>query len=203
MKIAMNPKIILCLALVLSGGLFGCSTVQHSTKNVHLVGIPLNVFEKVEQQIPKIAPANVFVRTPASNVWHGEESVSANFYIQNNPGYAPIPKQPPGIPPPSGFSGPSQIPVIDLSVTITRYASSIDATQAVEQNLMLRPVMFPSKNYKGATLYDYSSGVGNMICQSGEYVIEIELFAEAAGALKMKVLNAVLTELDSTSSRSK
>ena len=80
---------------------------------------------------------------------------------------------------------------------IARYPSSRDAQHALQSSLFQRPALTPPKeNYRGASLYRYTSGGGTTICHAGEYIIEINPYSEGARPLTMKVLDIVLGELD-------
>jgi len=94
------------------------------------------------------------------------------------------------------------IPYIDLVVSIHRYASTEDALLDLEKTLRLRPATTPAKEqYKGGILYNYGSGK-NAICQVGTYIVEISPYSEDSRPLVMKVLDAVLAQLNSTSHKS-
>jgi hypothetical protein len=162
----MKPKLILCLALVLSGGLFGCS---HSP-NPNAAARLQNIFKEIEHQFPELGSANITSGTSSSGeVWKGEQYATAWFG--------------------------------SFRITIHRYASSDGAHKDVESSLRLRPATFqPKEIYKGTTLYRYQIASGKVmtaICQSGQYIIEINSSTERASQLTMKVLDAVLAELHS------
>jgi hypothetical protein len=92
------------------------------------------------------------------------------------------------------------VPIVDIFLTITRYASLAAAQKDIEQNLLLRQVMPQSRTiYNGAIPYNYTSG-GTMICQAGEYIIELNPSEQATSSV-MKVLDAVLAELKSTAAK--
>ena len=89
----------------------------------------------------------------------------------------------------------------DIAVTIHRYASSGDEEQDVEKSLFRDRQERPAtkEKYKGADLYRWRSGGGQVVCQDGLYVIEITPFREGASPVVMKVLDVVLAQLNSTS----
>jgi hypothetical protein len=53
----------------------------------------------------------------------------------------------------------------------------------------------PKENYKGALLYRFASGGGTVICQSSQYIVEINPNVEAARSLTLKVLDVVLGQI--------
>jgi hypothetical protein len=94
-------------------------------------------------------------------------------------------------------------PLPDLFVTIHRYASIGDTQQDLENSLRSREAGLPQKKiYKGAALYTYHTGGGTLICEDGLFVIEINP-GNNARPFVMKVLDVVLDELNSISSKSK
>ena len=133
---------------------------------------------------------------PASGqVWHGEEYASGGFVLRQNTRYHPAGEFPRETKP---------VPYVDISVTITRYASSGDAQKDLKMGLLRNQGPQPKENYKGATLYRWLDSTGktaNVVCQSGLYIVEINPNSEGASPLTMKVLDVVLGELNSTASK--
>jgi len=146
-----------------------------------------NYIKRIEQQVPELACVGATNGTPSSaQVWQGEEYASAGFVLRKNPRYHA----------PNEVPRARRVPLVDFEVTIARYASAREAQQAVEKGLRQRPAMTPPKgSYKGATLYRYTSGGGNAICQYGPYIVEVAPYSEASSPLTMKVLDVVLGEL--------
>jgi hypothetical protein len=184
----MKSKLILCLALVLSGGLFGCSTSKPT--NLNTATLLQNALTKIDQQVPELK--SIGMSTGISSLgqaWHGEEYASAEFVLRKNIRYHPA----------GEFSHETTpVPYVDIYITITRYASFDDAQKDLERGLRLRQATpEPKANYKGATLYKYRSGGGTVICEDGLYVVEINPNSEGASPIVMQVLDVVLTELDS------
>jgi hypothetical protein len=88
-----------------------------------------------------------------------------------------------------------------LDVAIHRCASSAEAQHALEKTLQARPQEpGPKENYKGAWLYR-NSDYEHALCQSQEYIFEILGGTNAASPLVMKVLDAALAEVSSTSTK--
>jgi hypothetical protein len=208
-RMAMKPKILFCLALVLTGAVLGCTSpanrpgdslpqVQIQKPIEERAGQPLeNVLRKIGRQFPDLAVEGMDTGTASSagkspfEMWLGEEWASVRLVLAKNP--RPL----------SGYPG-HFIP--DLYVTICLYASHDDEQRDVEKSLFgsMRQQTPSSKGqYKEATLYRWSSGGGHVVCQAGLYVVEITPVSEGASPLVMKVLDAVLAELESTSSKSK
>jgi hypothetical protein len=198
---AMKPKLILCLALILSGGLFGCSTTSNRSVEtfspVQLQNHAKEIFNKIEQQVPELGSTGMATGTSSpAEVWHGEEYASGGFFLLKNPTY--ISK---GFSQLRGMS--SRKPLPDLYVTIHHYVSSSDAQQDVQNSLRLRQAALPQKkSHEGAVLYKYHSGGGTVICEDGPYVIEINP-GNNGRPFVMKVLDVVLAELNFISSKSK
>jgi hypothetical protein len=149
-----------------------------------------SILKKIEQQLPELASAGISAGTSSSahgqdEAWHGEEYAAAGFILPNNPRYRPQ----------------------DLHVTIHRFATSGEAQQFLEESLRWRQATpQPKERYKDATLYRYlgaSGAVMTALCQAGQYIVEISPYSEGGIPLTMKVLDVVLAELDSTSSKSK
>lgn len=100
--------------------------------------------------------------------------------------------------------GPRQIAMADLEVTAVRYDSSKDAEQAVKGSLGGRQVAPQSKeNYRGFTLYRFAPEYGTVICQAGDYVVEIDPLSKAAETMVMKTLDVVLGGLPKIAGGSK
>lgn len=199
---AVKTKLIFCLALVLSGGLFGCSTTSirpvETFSPAQLQNHAKEIFNKIEQQVPELGSTGMTTGTlSSSEIWHGDEYASGGFFLLKNPTY--ISKEFSRL---KGMS--SGIPGPDLDVTIHHYASSGDAQKDLERGFYSRPGTRPPKQiYKGATLYQYRSGAGRVICKDGPYIIEINPGSGGASPFVMKVLDVVLAELNFTSSKSK
>jgi hypothetical protein len=170
------------------------SSATAPSTNLNTATVLQHISKQIEQQLPELASVSITAGTSSSAVvWQGEEYARAGFALAKNPRY-----------PPREFLRARRIPLWDLEVIIARYASSSEAQAALEKSLSQRPAMAPSKeSYKGASLYRYASGARNAVCHSGQYVVEITPFSEGAGPLTMKVLDVVLGELGSASSKSK
>ena len=67
----MKPKLILCLALVLSGGLFGCSTTQN-----HLSGLPIR-YHNAQYDFKFFLPASWKGYSVLTEQWDEENYSSA------------------------------------------------------------------------------------------------------------------------------
>jgi hypothetical protein len=182
----MKPKLILCLALVLSGGLFGCSTFNKSSAKAHSVEIPQNISERIELEVPKL---KCFYATngtsPFVTAWNGA------FYLWKNPRYHPtgeFPREPA-----------TPLLYADIEVVILLYPSADDARRQFHKSFFLRQATFqPEQKYKGGTLrryYDTTGGVQVAICQSSRFIVEIDCNSENVEPLTMKVLDAALSEL--------
>ena len=205
----MNPKIILCLALVLSGVLAGCSptaqppataTAKPSQIQKQVESLPdlKTVLTNLESSVPEFGSIGMSTGIPSSGqTWQVEEYARAGFVLRKNPR-----SNPPGTFPRET----TPVPIVDLYITITRYASAGEVQKYIKNSLfgIARSVSpEPKEEYKGAILYRYSSGFGQLVCQSGLYIVEINPNCEGAMPLTMKVLDIVLAELDSTSSKSR
>lgn len=198
----MKSQLTLCLTIVLCGGLFGCSTTSNRPARA-FSKTPLQdqgdeIFKKIEQQFPELGSTGMNSGTSSSSeTWLGEEYATAGFFLLNNHRYvSEETSRLPGMP--------QRTPHPDLLVTIHRYVSPGDAQQDLERGFRSMPGMRPPKQiYKGFTLYRFSSGVQRVICQSGQYIIEITPIRDAANPLVAKILDVVLVELDSTAFNSK
>jgi len=191
----MKPKLLLGLALGLSGGWFGCSTSE-SPHLTPVTSLP-DVLKQIEQRVPELGAIGMTTGIPSSGqVWHGEEYASGGFFLRQNPRYHP-----------AGEFPRETKPVLfgDIYVTITRYASSGDAQKDLKMGLFRNQGPQPKESYKGATLYRWLDATGktaNVVCQSGLYIVEINPNSEGAKPLTMKMLDVVLAELDSSSAKS-
>jgi len=198
----MKSKLLLCLALVLSGGLFGCSTTSSRSVETfspaQLQNHAKEIFNKIEQQAPELGSTGMTTGTSSpAEAWHSEEYAAGGFFLLMNPTY--ISKEFSQL---RGMSSGKPLP--DLHVTIHHYASSGDAQKDLEKSLRARQQPPQRKGlYKGAMLYRSHSGAGRVICEDGPYIIEISAGSEGASPLVMKVLDVVLAELNSISSKSK
>lgn len=189
----MKPKIILSLALVLSGGLFGCSFTPKPILESKVVSFA-NVFKKVEHQVPELESIGMSTGIPSSGqVWHGVEYGTASFVLRNNIRYHPAGEFPRETAP---------VPYEDINVTITRYTSTEVEQKDLKNTFRLRQATFlPKETYQGAMLFRYkgtSRGVMSAICQSGHYIVEISAYNEPGSLWTMKMLDAVLASLHST-----
>jgi hypothetical protein len=189
----MKSKILLCLALVLSGGLFGCSTIKQSPAKTHPVEIPRNISERIELEVPKLKCFSATNGTsPFVTAWNGgEQYMQAAFYLWKNPRYHPV----------GEFPREPATPLLyaDMEVVIVLYPSADDAQHQVHKSHFLRQAAFqPEQRYKGGTLYRYcdaTGGVQDVIYQSHRFIVEIDCYSQNVEPLTMKVLDAVLTEL--------
>ena len=158
-----------------------------------------NIFQRIEQQIPELRPTGTTTGTSSpAEPWKGEEYASAGFSISKNPRYHA----------PGEFArGPTNVVYADLLVTIHRYASGGEAQSGLKLSLRSKQaVPAPKGIYKGATLYQYQGGSGGVmtaLCQSGQYIVETSAYSEGGISWTMKVLDVVLAELDSASSKPK
>jgi hypothetical protein len=163
--------------------------------NVNLVTVMQKILEKTVQQLPELKSAGITTGTSSSaEAWAGDEYATAGFMLAANAAYHPRELARKGL------------PHIALRTTVHRYVSPGAAQKDLERNLFARPAMAPPKEtYKGATLYRYASGAGNVICQFNKYIIEISPIPQSGikPSLVMKVLDVVMAELGSTTSRSK
>jgi hypothetical protein len=189
----MKPKLILGLAIVLGGGLFGCS--ESKSTNVNTATLLQNTFQKIEKRVPELACIGSTNGIPGSGeVWHGEEYADAAFVLRKS-----MILRPAGEFPQNANAGPNVRP--DISIVITRYASSGDAQKDVQKSFFLRQSSPELKGtYKGAALYEDLGESGEVlmaICQSGQYVVEVNPDSEQAFPLVMKVMDVVLAELHS------
>lgn len=144
------------------------------------------VLRKIPEHIPELSPTHIKnAPTLPDTVWRGDAVAEAIFVLPKHLRYMP-----------NILHGAPRIPYPDLEVTVARYDSSSQAQEAVEMSLRLRQAApKPKESYQGAVLYRFSSGGGVTICHSGEYVIEVDPFSEAAEPLVMKTLDVVLAEL--------
>jgi hypothetical protein len=193
----MKPKLIL-FALVLSSGLFGCSSTSQPASHNGAVSFE-RLFGKIEQQIPELESIGVKTDIPLSGrVWRGDEYATADFVLRNNIRYHPVGEFPRETAP---------VPYADINVAIARYASSEIEQDDLTNTFRLRQATFlPKEVYKGAVLYRHkgtSEGVVSAICQSGQYIIEISAYSEIGAQWTMKVLDTILPALDSTLSSDK
>jgi hypothetical protein len=190
----MKPKIILCLALVLSGVLVGCSSTPKSP-NFKSSAFLQTFFQKIEQQLPELVLAGITTGTSSSaEAWKGEEYATAGFALAKDATHDPRELARQGI------------PNLCLGITVHRYVSFDDAQKDLEKSFHSRPALPPPKEvYKGAALYRYASQGENVICQSGLYIIEITPMPRngIAQSLVMNALDIMLAELDSISTKSK
>jgi len=189
----MKPKFILGLALVLSGGWFGCSTNQQSPAKAFPLEIPQNISERIELEVPKLKCLGATTGTsPLATAWNGgDQYMQAAFYLWKNPLYHPAGEFP--------MESATPLPYADMEVVIVLYRSADDAQSQVHKSLFLRPAMFqPEQRYKGGTLYRYCGATGGVqaaICQSHRFIVEIDCYSKNVEPLTMKVLDALLTEL--------
>ena len=189
----MKPKLLLCLALVLSGGLSGCSTIKQSPAKTHSVEIPQNISERIEMELPQLKCFSATNGTSSiATAWNGgEQYMQAAFYLWKNPRYHPVGEFPgePATP----------LPYADMKVVIVLYPSADDAQRQVHKSLFMRQATFqPKQRYKGGTLYlycDATGGVQDVIYQSHRFIVEIDCYSQNVEPLAMKVLDAVLTGL--------
>ena len=189
----MKSKFILCLALVLSGGLFGCLTIKQSPAKTRSVEIPQNISERIELEVPKLKCFSATNGTsPFATAWNGgEQYMQAAFYLWKNPRYHPV----------GEFPREPATPLLyaDMNVVIVLYPSANDAQRQFHNSFFLRQATFqPEQRYKGGTLRRYCDATGGVqvaICQSSRFVIEIDCNSQNVEPLTMKVLDAVLTEL--------
>jgi len=82
----MKPKLILCLALVLSGGLFGCSTTSSRSVETfspaQLQNHAKEIFNKIEQQAPELGSTGMTTGTSSpAEAWHSEEYAAGGFFF--------------------------------------------------------------------------------------------------------------------------
>jgi hypothetical protein len=189
----LNPKRILGLALLLSGGLFGCSTILQSPPKTHSDKIPQNISERIELEVPELKCFNATNQTSpfATGLNGGQQYMQAGFYLWKNPRYHPV----------GQFPREPATPLLytDMDIVIVLYPTADDAQRQVHQSLSLRPAAFqPEQRYEGGTLHRYcdaTGGVQDVIFQSHRFIVEIDCYSQNVEPLTMKVLDAVLTEL--------
>lgn len=160
--------------------------------NLNTVIFMQNAIKKIGSQFPELAQIGTTETTTPAQI---PGYVSAGFFLRKNPRY--LRKE---------SSHAPGTPICDINVNIVCFASSVEVQKYIKKSLFgierpARPA--PKEKYKGAILYRYGSGFGHVVCQDGLYVIEITPINEGAGPWAMKVLDVVLTELGSTSSKSK
>lgn len=189
----MKLKLLLCLALVLSGGLFGCSTTKQPPVKIRSAEIPQNISQKIELKVPKLKCFSATNGTsPFATAWSGgEQYMQVGFYLRKNPRYHPVgefPREPA-----------TPLPYADMEVVIVLYPSADDAQRQFHNSLFLRQATFqPEQKYEGGTLRRYCDATGDVqvaICQSSRFVVEIDCYSQSVEPLTMKVLDSVLTGL--------
>jgi hypothetical protein len=182
----MQSKLLLCLALLLSGSFFGCA---HPRQPTHADPDFSSVSEKIEHRIPELKSFPT-AQTPLG--WKCEKQINTAFFLRENPHYhrtGEFPREPA-----------TPLPYADMFVTIARFDSADNALSELKKSLRLRPATFrPPENYKGGTLFQYRDSTGGVqcaICQLGRYVVEIQCISQDAEKLTMNVLDTVLAEID-------
>jgi hypothetical protein len=196
----MNPKLLLGLALILGGGLFGCSNIAPHYAPPAASSMSLKeALRKIEQQVPELKSLAINHGVSSSGqVWQGEEYAQATYVLRNKVRYHPAGEFPHETAP---------VPYGDLNVVITRYASAGAAQKDLEKLPVQRQATFqPKENYRSATLRRYcdaTGGVQDAVCRFQQYIVEINCYSQNAEPLTIKTLDVVLAELDSTSHKSK
>jgi hypothetical protein len=190
---SIKTKLILGLALILSGVLVGCSFSKQSPSKTHFGEIPQNMSKAIEMEVPELKCLGATNGTsPSAMAWNGgEQYMQAAFYLRRNPRYHPareFPREPA-----------KPLPYADLNVVIVSYSSADEAQRQVHKSLMMRQAAFqPAEAYKDGTLHRYcdaAGGVQDLIYQSHRFVVEIDCYSRNVEPLTMKVLDAVLTEI--------
>jgi hypothetical protein len=195
MKIFLNAALVLAISVQFSN----CTTPSYSNNSPPALN-PANLnnptsmqtaIKKVTVQVPEL-DLKIFDtgKSSTSEVFSGEEYASGKFCLAQRVGLDPRELARQGT------------PYIDLVISIHRYNSSDAAVLDLENSQRLRPAMMPPEEiYNGGTLYKYGPGQ-NIIFQFGLYNIEITPYSDGARPLVMKVLDAVLVQLDSNSPKS-
>jgi hypothetical protein len=153
-----------------------------------------NLPKIVEREIPEFRLLNMQGGAPSDGkpsvgqIWlQGKEYVQAVFVLRNKTRYHPLGEFPRETKP---------VPYIDIAITVTRFDSPKVAHDQITKEMRLRPATpMPKENYKGAWLYRFTSGGGTVICQSGQYVIEINPNSEAARPFTLGLLDVALAQI--------
>jgi hypothetical protein len=154
-----------------------------------------DILKQIERQIPEVKLLGLNGGSPAAGPSDGVEYVLTGFCLRNNTRYHPAGDFPAAV---------GSVPYDDFMVKITRCVSSLSAQKTLEKIKRQRSAAPPSKEpYKGVTLYRYTADKSAVIFQEGICIVEISDISEAARALTTNVLNVVLTELDSFTSKQK
>jgi len=145
----------------------------------------------IEKDITELRSISMKSGVPSSGqAWRrGKEYARGAFVLRNNTRYHPAGEFPRETTP---------VPYMDIEVTIIRFATSSEAQDELQNEMRLRPATpLPKENYRGALLCRFTSGGGTVICQSEQYVVEINPNIEAARPLTLKVLDVVLGQIGS------
>lgn len=168
---------------------------EPKTRNLNSTTFMQNIPKIIEKDIPEFRSISMKSGVPSSGqTWRqGKEYARAAFILQNNTRYHPAGEFPRETTP---------VPYMDIEVIVTRFASSSEAQDNLKKELRLRQATpSPKEYYKGALLIRYASGGGTVICQSEQYIVEINPFVEAARPLTLKLLDTVLEQIKSDSSK--
>lgn len=156
-----------------------------------------DILAKLPRQFPELKEVGIMDGKPSvmdtPTVWQGEEYASITLSLKDKTRFHPA----------DMFPKVASVPIIDVQVQFARYSSPADAQQALEKNLVLRPGMTPPvQNYKGARVFKFTSGPGNIVCQFQQYIIEIMPGRDDIASLSLKILDSILAELSSTAAES-
>ena len=161
-----------------------------------------NLPKIVEREIPEFRLLNMQGGAPSDGkpsvgqIWlQGKEYVQAVFVLRNKTRYHAAGEFPRETKP---------VPYIDIAFSVTRFDSPEDAHGEITKEMRFRQATpLPKEDYKGAWLYRFASGDGTVICQSGQYVVEINPLSEGARPSTLSLLDVVLAQINQASIKSK
>jgi hypothetical protein len=195
----MNPKILLCLAFVLSAGLLGCSTTAHHAaatvgssqiqKEVETLPDLKTVLKSIESGVPELAYVGLT-----------EEKSHVTGY------YALASQRP--VSAPENYDHPRALTGNDVRVYIRIYPyDSEDAARSGVESMLMRFSRGPHQPQvvNGLMVYTWSSTPSPMncgaFCRVGVYVVEVESGGQSGPPLVMKTLRALAQELGTSFKR--
>lgn len=148
----------------------------------------LRIIPKVlEREIPELRLLNMQgCEALHGQARQGHEHMQAVFALRDKTRYHPLGEFPRETKP---------VPYIDITITVTRFDSPKEAHDQITKEMRSRQATpMPKEIYQGAWLYRFTSGGGTVICQSGQYVIEINPNSEAARPFTLILLDVVLAQ---------
>jgi hypothetical protein len=147
-----------------------------------------NIPKKVEREIPELRLLSMEGGVPShSQVWRGKEYARFVYVLRNKTRYHPVGEFPRATKP---------VPYMDIEITVTRFNSPKDAHDGITKEMRSRQATpRPKESYRGAWLYRFTSGGGTVICESGQYVIEINPNSEAARPFTLGLLDVALAQI--------